>query len=79
MTDKSVLQLYDVKREIWITCGASHYGLGAVLSHVVNGEENLVSLSSRSLSAAEFKYWQIEKETLSIVFAVKKIHKYLHE
>lgn len=78
LTDNSVLQLYDVKKEIWITCDASDYGLGAVLSHVVNGEEKPVSFASRSLSAAERNYGQIEKEALSIVFAVKKFHKYLY-
>lgn len=37
-----------------------------------DGEEHPVAYASLSLSPAEVKYSQIEKEALSLVFAVKK-------
>ena len=35
--------------------------------------------NSRTLTKAERKYSQIEKETLAITVAVKKIHKYIYD
>ena len=56
----------------------SDYGVGAVLSHVVNGgKERPIAYISRTLSAAEKQYSQLEKEALAIIFAVKKFHCYL--
>lgn len=78
LTKETVLELYDVKKEIQLTCDASAYGLGAVLSHVVNGVERPVAFASRSMSQAERNYAHIEKEALAIIFGVKKFHKYLY-
>ena len=50
---------------------ASPYGVGAVLSHVVDGDkERPIAYASHSLSAAERKYSQLDKEALAIVFGV---------
>lgn len=77
LTDRNILQLYAVTKYLRLTCDASEYGLGCVLSHIVNGEENPIAFVSRSLSRAERKYGEIEKEALSIVFGVKKISQVL--
>ena len=62
----------------WLATGFSHrqflvLHLGAVLSHcTVEGEEWSIACASRSLSTPKKKYWQIEKEVLSLAWGVKK-------
>ena len=75
----SLLVHFDPTKPLLLTCDASPYGLGAVLSHVLSdGVERPVAYASRTLSEAEKKYSQLEKEGLAIVFGVKKFHTYLY-
>ena len=49
-----VLVHYDPKKPLILSCDASQYGVGAVLSHIMpNGAEKPVAYASRTLSAAE--------------------------
>ena len=65
-------------KPIVVSCDASPYGIGAVLSHVdSDGLEHPVAFASRKLASAERNYSQLDKEGLALVFAVKKFHKYL--
>ena len=45
-------------------------------SHTGQRKEKPIAYASRSLSAEEKKYAQLDKEDLSIVFSVKKFHNY---
>ena len=77
LQDSPLLVHYDLKKSLRLACDASPYGVGAVISHVMkNGEEK--PFASRTLTASERNYSQIEKEALSIVFGVKRFHSYLY-
>lgn len=74
----SLLVLFDPAKPIIISCDASEYGVGAVLSHRVDGREKPVMFASTTLSEAERNYAQVEREALAIIFAVKRFHKFIY-
>lgn len=77
LVGNNVLAHYDPSKEILLHCDASPYGLGAVLSHKINGKEHPVMFASCSLTQAQKNYAQLHREALAIIFAVKKFHKYI--
>ncbi|GFR13178.1 uncharacterized protein K02A2.6 [Trichonephila clavata] len=73
-----VLVHYDPSLPFTLASDASPVGIGCVLSHVYpDGSERPIAFASRNLSGSEKKYSQIDKEALSIVWAVKKFYLYL--
>ena len=74
LTNSPTLKFFDVKKDVSIECDASKDGLGAVLLQ----EGQPVAYCSRSMTAAEQRYAQIEKETLAIVFSLERFHQYVY-
>ena len=74
LTSEPVLQFYNPNKGITIQCDASKAGLGAC--HLQEGGP--VAYASRSLTEVEQRWFQIEKELLSIVFAAERFHLYIY-
>lgn len=69
---------YDLNKPLVLTCDSSEYGVGAVLSHVMdNGQERPVAMGSRTLHTHERRYSQLDKEATAIMFGISKFHNYL--
>ena len=74
-----ILAHYDCSLPLKLATESSQFGNSGVISQVYpNGEERPVAYASRTLSTAEIKYPQVEKEALSIVNGIRKIHQYLY-
>lgn len=68
---------FDLTKKTILTTDASQYGIGAVLSQEDKGIEKVVQFYSRTLTVAERKLPQIQREALAIVDSIKHFHKYL--
>lgn len=69
---------YDPSLPVTVACDASPTGIAGVLSHIVNGTEKSVIFASRSLSATEQNYSQLDREALAIIFSIQKFYRYLY-
>lgn len=73
-----VLAHYNVSKPIKVACDASQYGVGGVLSIMTEEGERPVAYVSRSLTASERNYSQIEKEALAIIYTVDRLNQYIY-
>lgn len=78
LCSSEVLAHYSLELPVVLTTDASGVGVGAVLSHLTPAGERPVAYASRSLTAAERAYAQIDREALAIVYGVRKFHHYLY-
>ena len=70
---ETTLAYFDPKKETRIQVDASQKGLGAAL--VQDGQP--IAFASKSLSDAEQRYANIERELLAVVFGCERFHTYL--
>lgn len=74
-----VLAHFNPQAPLVLTVDAGPRGLGAVLAHRdTESRERPIAFASRSLSASEKNYSQIQKEATAIIFGVKHFHQYLY-
>ncbi len=70
---------FDPEKELTVSCDASPYSIGGVLSHVIEKDsEKVIAFASMTLAKAEEGYSHLDKEGLAIVFAVKRFHQFLY-
>ena len=73
-----MLTLYDKTLPVKLSCDASSYGVGAVLSHEFPDKtERPIAYASHTLSKSEKNYSQLDKEGLAIIFGLNKFRQYL--
>ena len=69
---------FDPNKPLVLSCDPSAYEIRAMLAHQLSdGSEQSIEFVSRTLSPAEHKYLQMERELLACVFGVKIFRSYL--
>ena len=73
----TLLRYYDRNLPVTVQANASLRGLGACLIQKHNGEDQPIAFARKSLTDAETRYTNIERELLAIVFACQHFSTYL--
>ena len=73
ISDIQTLKYYDISKPLILECDSSSTALGVV----VYQEKQVVAYASRTLTATERRYAQIEKELLAILFACTRFDQYI--
>lgn len=74
ISEASILNNFDINKQIVLQCDSSQNALGCCLLQ----DNKPVAFASKPLTSTESKYAQIEKELLSVTFALSKFHNYIY-
>lgn len=74
LTEASILVCPDFSETFILQTDASDYGLGAVLTQVLDGMERVIAYASRHLNK---NYSAAEKECLAIIWGIRHMRAYL--
>ena len=77
LTQEPVLQYPHFTKPFLLTCDASEFAVGAILSQSKISHDKPIAFASRTLNKAEQNYSTIEKELTAIVWACKHFRPYL--
>lgn len=78
LTSSQYLTHYDSTLPLILATDGSQKGIGCVLFHrFPDNSERVIAYASKTLTSAEQRYAQIERESLAVVFGIKKFHQYL--
>ena len=77
LTQEPLLQYPDFNKAFNLTCDASNFAIGCVLSQGPIGQDAPIAYASRNLNKAEQNYNTTEKELCAIVWGVKQFRPYL--
>jgi hypothetical protein len=64
VTSEQVLTHYDPEKPIKLAFDALTYGIGAVISHIIEGHEKPIAFASRTLNPAEKTTHKLIKKLL---------------
>lgn len=73
-----VLSFYNPTKEVELVTDASNHAIGGILLQKDNDQMRSICYISRALTPAELKYSITEKEALSLVWSIEKLHLYLY-
>ncbi|RDX81607.1 Retrovirus-related Pol polyprotein from transposon 17.6, partial [Mucuna pruriens] len=77
LTSVPILQALNWELPFELMCDASNFALGAVLGQRVGKQPHVIAYASRTMDLTQVNYTTIEKESLAIMFALKKFRSYL--
>lgn len=77
LTNEPLLQYPDFNQIFNLTCDASGYAIGCVLSQGPIGKDLPIAYASRTLNKAEQNYSTTERELCAIIWGVKQFRPYL--
>lgn len=77
LSSAPILSFPDFSKPFILDTDASQEGIGAVLSQICEGNEQVIAYASRTLSKAERKYSVTRKELLAVVVFTKHFRPYL--
>jgi transposase InsO family protein len=78
LSEAPVLVYPDPTKDYILDTDCSLYGMGAVLSQIIEGKERVIAYASKSLNKAQRNYCTTRRELLAVITFVKHFRHYLY-